>query len=425
MNVLILVVNYFIEVIRFSMGLEIFFGKKMKASGSVAVSGIVYTLCLLWVEEIGPILLYIFACAAVYCMTEGRIGEKIFQILMVLCISGSLDEIIGIAIQHYVADYRYIRFLEAVIVLILFIFAREVQKRKPEFGMYITGVIKARVMITMLVMTIILSCIIVGFSNMQEYALKENFKLIADFISVLAFIGMIALLVFIAYIRKANEIMRELVDTERSLNSMQEKYYKELLKREEDTRRYRHDMQNHLLCLTQYIKNKEIEEGVKYIKGLQDNLVSIQKRCYISGNDLLDMFLNYYLSPLREVKINIWGGCSGSLLISEVDFCIIFSNLIQNVAEAMQRQKTGEKYIRIIIQERAEHCEFDIQNSIDSQTVSKDVTYKIDKKNHGIGLKNVSEAVQRNNGYFEAGIKNGEYSSIVILKRKKTVNTTV
>ena len=425
MNVLILVVNYFIEVIRFSMGLEIFFGKKMKVSGSVAVSGIVYTLCLLWVEKIGPILLYIFACAAVYCMTEGRIGEKIFQILMVLCISGSLDEIIGIAIQHYVADYRYIRFLEAVIVLILFIFAREVQKRKPEFGMYITGVIKARVMITMLVMTIILSCIIVGFSNMQEYALKENFKLIADFISVLAFIGMIALLVFIAYIRKANEIMRELVDTERSLNSMQEKYYKELLKREEDTRRYRHDMQNHLLCLTQYIKNQEIEEGVKYIKGLQDNLVGIQKRCYISGNDLLDMFLNYYLSPLREVKINIWGGCSGSLLISEVDFCIIFSNLIQNVAEAMQRQKTGEKYRRIIIQERAEHCEFDIQNSIDSQTVSKDVTYKIDKKNHGIGLKNVSEAVQRNNGYFEAGIKNGEYSSIVILKRKKTVNTTV
>lgn len=53
------------------------------------------------------------------------------------------------------------------------------------------------------------------------------------------------------------------------------------------------------------------------------------------------------------------------------------------------------------------------------------MTYKIDKKNHGIGLKNVSEAVQRNNGYFEAGIKNGEYSSIVILKRKKTVNTTV
>ena len=77
MNVLILVVNYFIEVIRFSMGLEIFFGKKMKVSGSVAVSGIVYTLCLLWVEKIGPILLYIFACAAVYCMTEGRIGEKI------------------------------------------------------------------------------------------------------------------------------------------------------------------------------------------------------------------------------------------------------------------------------------------------------------------------------------------------------------
>ena len=266
MDALILIVDYFIEVIRFSIGLEIFFGKKMKVTRFVAVAGALYVLCLIWAGEIGPILLYIFVCAAVYHITEGRIGEKIFQILVVFCVSGILDELIGIAIQHYVADYRYIRFLEAVIVLILFIFAREVRRRKPTVGIFVARVIKTRVMIAVLIITILLSCVIVGFSNMQEYVFKENFKLMADFISILAFIGMIILLIFIAYIRKANEIMGELIDTERSLNSMQEKYYKELLKREEDTRKYRHDMQNHLMCLTRYIERREIDSGIEYIK---------------------------------------------------------------------------------------------------------------------------------------------------------------
>ena len=418
MDALILIVDYFIEVIRFSIGLEIFFGKKMKVTGFVAVAGALYVLCLIWAGEIGPILLYIFVCAAVYHITEGRIGEKIFQILVVLCVSGILDELIGIAIQHYVADYRYIRFLEAVIVLILFIFAREVRRRKPTVGIFVARVIKTRVMIAVLIITILLSCVIVGFSNMQEYVFKENFKLMADFISILAFIGMIILLIFIAYIRKANEIMGQLIDTERSLNSMQEKYYKELLKREEDTRKYRHDMQNHLMCLTRYIERREIDSGIEYIKGLQDTLVSIQKRCYISGNDLLDMFLNHYLLPLRDVKINIWGTYSGELLINDIDFCIIFSNLVQNAAEAMEKQEGGEKYIRVIIRQRIEHCEFDIQNSIGSENINMEETDKSDKKNHGIGLKNVSEAVKRNNGYFEAGVKNGEFSVVVILKRR-------
>ena len=416
MDVLILVVDYFIEVIRFSIGLEIFFGKKMKITGFVAVIGALYALCLIWAGEIGPILLYIFACAAVYHITEGRAGEKIFQILVVLCVSGILDELIGLAIQHYVADYRYIRFLEAVIVLILFIFAREVQRRKPKFIMCIAGFIKEKIMIIILILFILLSAIIVGFCYADDYSLSSNFKY---YIGFFAFIGMIMLLLFIIYIKKSNETISILMETERSLKIMQEKYYKELLEREEDTRRYRHDMQNHLLCLVQYMERQETEVGIRYIKGLQNNLVSIQERCYMTGNSLLDLFLNHYLLPLKNVKINIWGACADDILIDDIDFCIIFSNLLQNAAEAVERQKENEKYIRVILKQRSEYCEIDIQNSIAAKLKAVGGTDKTDKRNHGIGLKNVSEVVKRNSGYFEFGIKNDEFLATVILKRGK------
>lgn len=416
MNSLILVISYFIGVIRILVGLEIFFKKKTKITGLVIGLGTVYALCLIWVEQSAPLLMYIFVCITAYCMTEGARGEKLFQILILFCVFGSLDELVGITIKYWVADEKYIRLFEAVIVLIFVCFLKEALKCDIKVGKYIAILIKTRIIVVILMMVILLSSIITGFYYAEEYTLHDDLKY---YITVLAFVGMIILLMFIIYIKDSNETMQKLVDTERFLKETQRKYYKELLEREADTRKYRHDMQNHLLCLVKYIENEDVEKGLAYIRGLQDSFDAIQKRCYLSGNDLLDIFLNHYLLPLKEVKINIWGVCSDDIAISDVDFCIIISNLLQNTAEAIERQKTRERYIRVIMKPRAEYCEINIQNSIAPEAQITEETSKTDKKNHGIGLKNVSEVVRKNGGFFEFGIKNEEFFATVILKRGK------
>ncbi len=420
MDVRILIINYFLEVIRYSIGLEIFFGTKVKKWRTAIIAGIFFALCLMRAGNNSLILMYIFAYMTVYGMAEGRGGEKIFRMLVLVCLLGSLDEIVGMTIRHWIGEYMYISFWKAITGLIFLIFLKKIQKRNTKIGSQIFGFIEKKIMIIVLSMIVILSAVITGFYYAEEYVSKVNYQLLVYFISLFAFISMIALVLFIAYIKKSNEALRERVEIEQSLKLMQEKYYKELLEREEDTRRYRHDMQNHLLSLTQYLKKKETDEGLQYIKGLQDTLITIQKSCYVTGNSMLDMFLNHYFLPLKNVKISIWGRCSEDLLIGDVDFCIIFSNLIQNAAEAVERQEKGDKYIRVNMKQRLEYCEIAIQNSVDFQMDSVIQTSKHDKKNHGIGLKNVAEAVRRNNGDFQWGIKDGAYLATVILKRQES-----
>ena len=354
-------------------------------------------------------------------MCEGKAVEKLSQILILLCGFGALDEMIGIIERHWFDIYQHRDLLEASIVLLVLIILDQIQMRKRQIGMFVISFIKEKILIIVMVMVFILMLVITGLGYAEEYTSRENVRFLVDFVCFLAFIGMIILLLFIIYIKKVNEDMYNVVKTERSLKDMQERYYKELLNREEETRRYRHDMQNHLLCLSQYMKNESYSEAMEYIIKLQESLTTIQKGCYMTGNDLLDIFLNNYFLPLEEVKVDIWGACSNDFLIDDVDFCIIFSNLIQNAAEAVLRQKDGQKYMRVIFKQKAEYGEITIENSIgsDVEEVKIGSTIKSDDSSHGIGLKNVADTIQKNKGHFEFKTKEGEFCAKVLLKRKR------
>ncbi|MBU3840181.1 MAG: GHKL domain-containing protein [Candidatus Ruminococcus intestinipullorum] len=364
--------------------------------------------------------MHIFVCVEIYFLMKGRLIENLFYILLLLCSFGGIDEVIGMLVRHWINIYEYRGLLESFIVLFILIILDKLQGHNKDIGKYTLMFIKEKIIIIVMAMIFILLFVIAGLGYADEYTLKENLRFIVDFICLLALIGMIILMIFIIYIKKVNEDMYNLVKTERSLKDMQECYYKELLNREEETRRYRHDMQNHLLCLSQYMKNESYSEAMEYIVKLQESLTTIQKRCYITGNDLLDIFLNNYFLPLEEVKVDIWGACSNDFLIDDVDFCIIFSNLIQNAAEAVLRQQDGEKYIRVIFKQKAEYGEITIENSIgsDVEEVKIGSTIKSDDSSHGIGLKNVADTIQKNKGHFEFKTKEGEFCAKVLLKRK-------
>ena len=56
-----------------------------------------------------------------------------------------------------------------------------------------------------------------------------------------------------------NEKMKETVDIEKRLRNSQKNYYEMLLQKEEETRKYRHDITNHLMCLKALADDKKTE----------------------------------------------------------------------------------------------------------------------------------------------------------------------
>ena len=193
------------------------------------------------------------------------------------------------------------------------------------------------------------------------------------------------------------------------------------MEKETETKRYRHDFTNHLICLGEIAKEGNTNGVTSYISNLQETAIEIQSKTFFTGCNILDIFINYYAHLLDiDTVVTVKGKCSRDLAINDVDMCIIFANLLQNAVENLNRQDHEEKYMRVDVKEGDVYLKVLIINSLGSETskIEKFSTTKKEKENHGYGLANITEAVKRNEGHFSIEICNNECIASVTLKNK-------
>lgn len=270
-----------------------------------------------------------------------------------------------------------------------------------------------------LIMVLGATIYLVAVENLDADGLGVTRKI--ALITLVALIALVILLVFVSYIKKMNYQMEAIIETERNLKLMQEKYYLMLLEKEENTRKYRHDMNYHYAYLEEYARKENAVKTLEYIHGLQENFKTVQKKEYVTGNNVLDLIFNNYLTEIKGVEVSVRGKCPKAISISDVDMCTIFSNLVKNAVEEMERL-SGDKYIRVSISQGNMNTEVAIINScLDNKIIENGVVYtsKDDKKNHGFGILNAKEAVGRNAGELEICAENGEFVARVRLKNKE------
>ena len=90
---------------------------------------------------------------------------------------------------------------------------------------------------------------IVGLSRAYEMVDEPFFRDFVEKMVPAAFVSVWLLSLFVFYIMKVNEDINEARKRERELYVAQKNYYELLLRREEDTKQFRHDLQNHFVCL--------------------------------------------------------------------------------------------------------------------------------------------------------------------------------
>ena len=188
--------------------------------------------------------------------------------------------------------------------------------------------------------------------------------------------------------------------------------------KEEETRRYRHDMHNHFLYIGELAKSEKIGQIVEYVENLEEKWNKISKKNYETGNMTLNILLNHYLADLEGVKISVIGVLKRELAIEEVDLCTIFSNLIQNAVEELKRQEGDKRFFSLEIRQGRENTLITIRNStkISANQNEELKTSKEDKRNHGVGLKNVEEMVKHYSGEFYREANGKEFKAVVLFK---------
>lgn len=413
---------YLLDIVRYYLGLKFLFKKKFRKLWIPVIGEIICLIIAAFysdnkVVEVIAACVYFMSFLSILLMIEGELKERLLNVIGAFAFYSCLDELIGFFFNEIFIKALYKAILECVGSIILLAILMLFQKIKSKIKI-------KRIWITFFViLTSIWETIIMFVFSKYEYIQTFHGQLIYKAMLLTGYGCLLGLIAVALYTKEQSQKDQKLLNMEKYINEMQKNYYLSMLERETDTRRYRHDINNHLMCLRALVDGNIVAQN--YIDNLQEKLYIIKNKSYETGFELMNILLGNHLSEIeKSVSISLVGKIMAKPDISDVDFCTIFSNLLSNAVEEVKRTPCINPYIKIEIRTGKVYLMITIRNSstvLIDDCEQNTMTKKQDKRNHGIGLRNVREAVCRNNGSFSLESNGEEVSAKVILNLKSTV----
>lgn len=225
---------------------------------------------------------------------------------------------------------------------------------------------------------------------------------------------------FLVYILISRNIHRENEMLAKKYLEEQKNYYEYLEQREVETKKFRHDMRNHLYLLDKVKKEGKNEEFEKYLQDIIERVDRLGTKVNV-GNDIANAILDkYYAEAINKgINIQIQGHFPINCSVSAYHLCTIFSNLLSNAIEAAE--KATIKKVWVICRYTENEIIIEIGNSYCDNNLNKKnlKTKKPEKQYHGWGLKNVEDSVNACNGLIDIEIENGCFVVSVTLKNNE------
>lgn len=198
----------------------------------------------------------------------------------------------------------------------------------------------------------------------------------------------------------------------------QQRYIDELLRGEENLRRFRHDVKNHFISIRALGNRGDLNEIEKYCDNVLGKISNINSATY-TNHVTVDAIINYYIRIAKEQDIQVTEDIIGdySEIMFGYELCTILSNLLQNAIEACLKSDEN-RWIKLGISRMDNHIYICIKNPMTEKPIIKNeilYTTKEDKKNHGMGTKIIKETVNQLNGTVEYQYEDGIFQTVVVL----------
>jgi signal transduction histidine kinase len=226
----------------------------------------------------------------------------------------------------------------------------------------------------------------------------------------------IALLVMKVHNIKNLEIVN---DMQMQMLEQQRLYYSKLLQQEEDTKAFRHDINNHLFSIRQLMQSSRYDEVTDYIDNLTESFNQIQVLAKTNtGSEIINVLFSGLLLRYKESDIELkWSGLiPNDIKINNTDLCGLFSNLLKNAFEAASAYE-GKRFIKINISDKDDRFYIAVRNtSMPRMKLSKGIfaTSKSDKVNHGFGTQIIQNIVSKYDGMIHNGYDANEFTTEII-----------
>lgn len=167
----------------------------------------------------------------------------------------------------------------------------------------------------------------------------------------------------------------------------------------------RHDFNNHIGCIYGLINMSKFQETKEYIEKLTKE-TNEYNEIINTNNPILASLLNMKIAKAKKekIKVDINIDIDKDIDIEYIDMSIILGNILDNAIEGCQEIVEDQRYIEIDISLKMNNLIIKVINSksdkihLEVKTCNKKFTTKKDTENHGFGLRNVLQIVEKYRG---------------------------
>jgi sensor histidine kinase regulating citrate/malate metabolism len=217
---------------------------------------------------------------------------------------------------------------------------------------------------------------------------------------------------------KTKTYYQELAGINEKMLEIQRQYYKKTMEKDLEARSFRHDINNHFSVIQFLLEKGNINEIKKYVAELNYSVSNFYPVVQ-TGNDILNAIVTDLTDRYSNVKFKIeWKGLfPQETKIAAVDLCAIFSNLLINAVESVEKFHSKEILtISVAVRILNQNIVTTIKNPSLETTIADNIpaTSKSLKALHGFGTKNALKHVEKYGGKLEFNCDENEFTAEIL-----------
>lgn len=228
------------------------------------------------------------------------------------------------------------------------------------------------------------------------------------------------IILFVLVVLVCRFIFRRLADKKLEVyqNELLKRHYEEVENMYRQVRGWRHDYKNHIQVMKNHLEAGEYDLLRSYLKTLNDDLIEIDT-VLKTGNVMADAILNSKLTLAKNKGINTSATAKlpETLSVSQTDFCVIVSNLMDNAIEAVLQIPDEEKrFVRVYVGIFKGQLYISVSNSVGTELRKIAKSYYTTKgEGHGFGLKRIDKIAAKYGGYVNRQDEGDVFATEVML----------
>lgn len=261
-----------------------------------------------------------------------------------------------------------------------------------------------------LIMLIFLSGLAASLSVSTEH-LNIKMLYIQVFTVVLVVLSLITIIVLLINSISKNHFEQNAELLEEKMRS-QLKYYIMLDEKDTEMRKFRHDFRKHMMCVISMLEEGSFSDAENYIRKLT-NKFNETVPSYKTGNYIADSILSDKAQECKDKGIIFkFTGVIPEKNLNPLELCTILSNSLDNAIEACTKISGMPTKIRMASDFKNNYWYVKIANTSSSDIKIRNnnvLTTKSDPLNHGFGLQNIKDVVNKHKGEFKIAQIDGDF----------------